>query len=141
MKLLIIILSLTFINKGCSSKIDQDKLILEYIASSRGLYKNIILNQKTVSIVNKRDAKPKIKECNDQDWDNILNVLKQVDVENISNLKPPSKAFQYDGAAIARLKIVYNNNTYETPSFDHGNPPEDIKRLVNEILSISENVE
>jgi hypothetical protein len=67
--------------------------------------------------------------------------LKPVNVENIPNLKAPSEKRFYDGAAIATLSIVYNGETYTTPSFDHGNPPNEIAELVKEILSISENIE
>jgi hypothetical protein len=33
----------------------------------------------------------------------------------------------YDGAPIANFKITFKDKTYETPSFDHGFPPKEIK--------------
>lgn len=142
MKYLFLILTLSFFDNGCSeSKINQDAISLEYTAQSRGPYTCIIINKKNVSIQNKREGKPSVKACNKTDWDNIIKALKKVDVQNISTLKAPSKDYLFDGAAIANLKITYNNKVYESQSFDHGNPPKEIAQLVKEILSISENIE
>jgi heat shock protein HslJ len=114
---------------------------IEYSAHSRGTFRHISINQKSISVENKRDSNPIIKTCSKTNWDKILKALKPVDIENTTNLKAPSEKRFYDGAAIANLKIMYNGKTYETPSFDHGNPPTEIAELVKEILSISENVE
>lgn len=142
MKLLMILLSIAFIEKGCNeSEINQDNISLEYISSSRGSYKQIIINKKVVSSIQKRGVTAITKTCTSKDWGNITNTLKAIDVENIPNLEAPSKKFLFDGAAIARLKISYGGDTYETKPFDHGNPPKDIVNLIEEILSISENIE
>ncbi|NMH86928.1 hypothetical protein [Flavivirga algicola] len=142
MKFLFILLSFVLADNSCSeSNINQNTLLIEYSARSRGIYKNIKINKKTISIINKREAAVFTKPCSKAHWDSLLKVLKPIDVKNISHLKAPSQNRFFDGAAIARLKIVYNGNTYETQAFDHGNPPEEIAALVKEILSISENIE
>lgn len=119
----------------------NDNLNIEYTASSRGTYKQIIINKKTISTITKRGGKPIVKNCSSNDWNRIIKNLKPVEVANISELEPPSKDFQFDGAAITRLKITKDGKDYETQSFDHGNPPKEITELVKEILSISENIE
>jgi heat shock protein HslJ len=119
----------------------NDTVSMEYSAHSKGIYNHIVINQKNISVENKRDTTPIIKLCSEANWDILLKALKPVDIENIPNLKAPSEKRFYDGAAIANLKIIYNGETYETPSFDHGNPPIEIAALVKEILSISENIE
>ena len=142
MKFLLIILSLALTERGCgNSKINQDNISLEYTASSRGIYKQIFINKKTISSSNKRGGNSIIKDCSEENWNSIIKHLKLIDAQNISTLKAPSKKFQFDGAAIAHLKITKGDKTYETPPFDHGNPPEEIAELVKEILSISENIE
>lgn len=142
MKFLIILLSLISVDHSCSqSKKNQEAISIEYSAHSRGTYKHIFVNKKQISIENKRGESPIVKTCNESHWDALLKALKPVDIENISNLKAPSEKRFYDGAAIANLKIIYKGKTYETPSFDHGNPPNEIAELVKEILSISENIE
>tara|TARA_R110002049_G_scaffold24361_1_gene86518 strand:+ start:1631 stop:2350 length:720 start_codon:yes stop_codon:yes gene_type:complete len=124
-----------------ASKEIEEVSSIEYTASSRGTYKQIIINKKTISTVSKRGGKSISKNGSTDGWERIIKALKYIQVENISELEPPSKDFQFDGAAIARLKITSAGKDYETQSFDHGNPPEELAELVKEILSISENIE
>ena len=35
------------------------------------------------------------------------------------------------------LKVTYKENTYKSNSFDHGNPPEAIKKLITKINSFA----
>ena len=44
---------------------------------------------------------------------------------------------EYDGAAHAKLKVFVNDKEYESSSFDHGNPPIEIKSLVEYIMTMS----
>lgn len=145
MKLILILLAL-FSANDCTNKkkttdFQNDTFIIEYTAISRGFYSHIIINKKLVSIENKRDEKPTTKTCSKANWEALLKALSSVDIENIPNLKAPSEKRFFDGAAIANLKIIYNGKPYETPSFDHGNPPTEVVELVKETLSISENIE
>lgn len=137
---------ISFFNKKrllviATQEVINDNISIEYTASSRGTYKQIIIDEKNVSTVTKRGGKPTSKNCSTEDWERIAKIFKSIEVKNISELEPPSKAFQFDGAAIARLKITMDGKDYETQSFDHGNPPKEIAELVKEILSISENIE
>lgn len=142
MKILIILLSLVSIDHSCSQAIkNQDSIIIEYSAQSRGTYKHIVITKKLISITNIRGENPITKTCNTTTWDSILKAFEPIDIENIPNLKAPSENRFFDGAAIGNFKINYNGKTYESPSFDHGNPPKEIAALVKEILSISENIE
>ncbi|MDO5972254.1 hypothetical protein Q4Q35_20845 [Flavivirga aquimarina] len=142
MKFLFIFLSLVFTDNRCSeSKINQEAISFEYSTQSRRNYKNVKINKKSIAVTDKRDMPPLTKTCSEEHWNNLLKAIKPVDVENIPNLKAPSQKRLFDGAAIARLKIIYNGTTYETEPFDHGNPPKDIEALVKEILSVSENIE
>ncbi|WP_370477646.1 hypothetical protein [Tamlana flava] len=129
-------------NYGYSqSKINKDSVSVEYSAISRGIFKKIKINKKTISVVNSRGGSAIIKSSSNSNWETLINELKAVQVTNIPNLEAPSKSFQFDGAAIAHLKIIQNSNTYESMPFDHGNPPAEIATLVKEILSIAENIE
>ena len=142
MRILIFLLSLVVFDKGCSeSKTNQDNISIEYSALSRGSYKLITVDKKAISVINQRGAEPTIKACSENNWNNLMDALKTVDIENLPNLKAPSEKRLFDGAAIANLTITYNGNTYKSSSFDHGNPPKEIQTVVKEILSISENIE
>jgi hypothetical protein len=142
MKIIMILLSLITLDKGCStSKINQDVISIEYSAHSRGTYISININKNLISVINKRATKPETKPCSEIQWKTLINLLKKVDIEQIPNLKAPTENRFFDGAAIASLKITYKGTVYESASFDHGNPPKEIELLVKEILSISENIE
>ena len=62
-------------------------------------------------------------------------MFNDINLEEIKDLKSPTEKRFYDGAAIANLKITYQGTTFETPSFDHGFPPVEIKKLVTKINS------
>lgn len=142
MKFLIILTSLIFINVSCSaSKTNSDSISIAYSAQSRGTFKHIVISKKSISIVQKHNATPSVKSCSEKNWKSILKHLNNIDLENIPNLKAPSEKRFFDGAAIGNFKIISNGKTYETPAFDHGNPPHEIAQLVKEILSISETIE
>ena len=142
MKYLFILLSFIFIDNGCSnSKINQESLSVEYSALSRGIYKQIKISKKSISVTNARGTTPITQTCSEASWETIIKAVKPINVENIPNLKAPTEKRFYDGAAIAHLTIIYEGKTYKTEPFDHGNPPKEIEELVKEILSISENIE
>jgi len=142
MKIIMVLLSLIALDKGCcESKINQDVISIEYSALSRGTYISIVINKKLISVINNRGSKPETKPCTEDQWETLITLLKTVNIEQIPNLKAPSENRFFDGAAIAKLKITYKGTVYESASFDHGNPPEEIAPLVKEILSISENIE
>ncbi|WP_142784294.1 hypothetical protein [Changchengzhania lutea] len=142
MKFLIALLSIVILDNGCSkSKINQDTLTIEYTAQARGPYQHIKINKKTIAVISTRGGETKIKPCLEKDWNRLISILKTVDIQNIPNLEAPSEKRFYDGAAIARLKITHDKETFETEPFDHGNPPEAIAPLVKEILLLSENIE
>lgn len=113
----------------------------EYSALSRGSYQFIKLNSKSISIQNSRNENPQKATCEKKQWTKIINSSKAITFKNIPNLEAPSQKRLFDGAAIAKLKAIVDGKTYETPSFDHGNPHPEIANLVKEILSLAQNVE
>lgn len=124
-----------------SKKQDQASVTFEYSALSRGTYTNISISKKEISVINKRDSEPIIQPCSETFWNNLLEALKLVSIENLEHLEAPSQKRLYDGAAIANLTIIHNGIVYKSASFDHGNPPKEIEPLVKEILSVSENID
>ncbi len=129
-------------SKDPTQKIAQENhYTIEYSAITRGSYKNISINKKSIKVAHERDSKPTSRVCTQNQWGALITAIKTIDIEKIPSLKAPSEKRFFDGAAIAKLKIVYNGDVYETESFDDGNPPKEIAVLVKEILSISENIE
>jgi len=100
-----------------------------------------VITRSTILVQKDSNSKAISKACSKEDWSQLMNLLNAIDLKNISKLKAPTQARLYDGAATAQLIIKQDNNTFETNSFDHGNPPKEIEALVQEILSMSENIE
>jgi len=62
--------------------------------------------------------------------------LSEIDIKEIENLIPPSTKHQHDGAAGATLIVTFEGKTYRVPTFDHGNPPIEIKSIVEKIMAL-----
>ena len=119
----------------------QGSVSFEYSSTSRGRYKQIKINSKSISSVYISGGTASKKNIYKKQWDRLRAAVKHMDFESLPKLKAPSKDFLFDGASMARLKINSNGKTYTSPPFDHGNPPEEIAPLVKEILSIIEKIE
>ena len=141
MKYLFLIISILITNEGCENKTQSKNISFEYSAVSRGIFNKININEKESSLQDSPNGAIKTIPCPKANWSNLLNALKNIDITNIPKLEAPSKAHQYDGAAIANLILTIDGKTFETVSFDHGNPPKEIEALVKEILSIAQNIE
>lgn len=120
---------------------EHNKMSFEYSATSRSAFKTIKIEKDSIVFSKKRKGKSLKTACDTVFWQKLIKISNGIDIQNISNLTAPSKAFRYDGAPLARLKITSNGTTYESAPFDHGNPPKEISSLVKEILSITENIE
>lgn len=138
MKLLLIVLTI-FLGKGCDEETNHDinSAVIEYTANTRGYYRMVLVEKKTVTVSKDRDGKdnPPVEKINDADWKELIAGFQEVNLEGLPDLKAPSEKRFHDGAAIAQVKITYKGKIYESASFDHGNPPKEIKRLVTKITS------
>ncbi len=140
--ILMLLLSLLFMDNSCAQKINEDAISIEYtIASRGGSFKSITITKEDITTSKKRGKKSKSNTYKNTNWDNIIAALKHIDTTGISNLKAPTNKRLHDGAPIANLKLRYQDKTYNVPSFDHGTPHPEIANLVKEILSITQNIE
>ncbi|WP_146185856.1 hypothetical protein [Flavobacterium album] len=129
---------------GCSSAKSTSKLSkakdlsFEYSATTRGSSVNYVVTRD--SIIQKENSRGEIttykKPVDENDWNDLLTATEKVDLEKLSTIEPPSKKHQFDGAMGATLKITVNGKTYQTQTFDHGNPPEAIKAIIDNITVI-----
>ncbi|PZX95247.1 hypothetical protein DOS84_01400 [Flavobacterium aquariorum] len=143
MKIVTLLFLTLILGKNCQSQINMDLSTakIEYTANSRGLYNNIVIENKTVSVTKTRDGKPVSNSLTDDQLNTLISEFQKVNLDEIPSLKAPTEKRFYDGAAMANLKITYKGKTYESQTFDNGYPPEKIKNLVNTILSFSKKVE
>jgi hypothetical protein len=145
MKAITIILLSVFLVKSCSNQAQNDiaNTTLQYTASTRGFFqKIIIINQKATVFRDRNSEKfPEEITISDKDWKEIIGYFEKIDLEKLPTLKDPTQKRFYDGAAIANLKIRYQDKNYETTDFDHEFPPAEIEKLANKIVSLAKQKE
>lgn len=141
MKLFAVILLSVFLGKSCESQTKNDlkMAVLEYTANTRGFYQKITIQDQMVSVSKDRSGneKPVSKKISEKDWEELVGYFETIELESLATLKAPTEKRFHDGAAIADLKVTYKNKAYQTKAFDHGYPPEAIKKLVVKINSFA----
>lgn len=140
MKLLTIFVFSLFLIKGCNNDKALDAAEIEYTANSRGFYQNIVVKNKVLTVLKNRENPSDRKEISlsDAQWKNLVDIMALVDLEQIPALVAPTEKRFYDGAAIAEFKVMVDGKTYQSTAFDHGNPPMELERIINEILKYSQ---
>ena len=141
MKAITMILLTVFLGKSCSNEAQNDiaNATLQYTATTRGFFQKIVvINQKaTISRDRNGEKSPEEIVISDKDWNEIIGYFEKINLEKIPTMKDPTQKRFYDGAAIAKLKIRYQDKNYETTDFDHEFPPAEIEKLVNKIVSLA----
>ncbi len=140
MKIILILFVSLFMAKGCDQSAQSiDGAVIEYTANTRGFYEKIILKDKTISVNQDRnnESAAKVTTVSDKEWEHLDVYFSSVNLENIPNLIAPTEDRFHDGAAIADLKITYGGKVYQSQSFDHGNPPAPLGKIVDEIIKYS----
>ncbi|WP_170234459.1 MULTISPECIES: META domain-containing protein [Bizionia] len=112
---------------------------VDYSEVSRGSYKNIAIDNKRLSWVNERNAKAQTLTLNDTEWARVLELVNAIDLSTIPELEAPSKAHQYDGAAIGSLTVIKNGKTYRSQAFDAGNPNTILAAVIEKMIGLTNN--
>lgn len=138
MKVLAIIF-LLFSSNSCQQ---TDVTEITYTATTRGYYYKVVVTPTKAFIHNSRnESEVKERDISANDWINLQDQLKSIDIANISELKRPSTESYFDGAAAAHISVATSNKTYESLPFDQGNPPKEIKEFVKAIHSLCDKIE
>jgi hypothetical protein len=116
---------------------DMKDTVIEYSAMSRGYYLMIVVKDENVSVSQQRKGEAKVTKLSQDELKTIADMVKDIDLEGIPDLKAPTEKRFYDGAAIANLKITRNGEVYESQAFDHGQPPAAIKKLVDKLMTFA----
>ncbi|MEJ1221580.1 hypothetical protein [Sediminicola sp. 1XM1-17] len=143
MKLYLILLAMVLPTMGCAQRTADISKIksVNYNAGTRGFYINIEINEENIIVERSREGDNSInKPFTDEKWQRIVTLISEFDVRKLNSMASPSTKSQVDAAAIAHLEIETGNHRYSC-SFDHGNPPQPLKRLVAYMLTLSESIE
>ena len=148
MKKILSLIALTVVvATGCStaqktaSKEANDDVSFTYTAVTRGTNNKIVVKEGTIETSQSRlGDKPVTRTLTDAEWTAVKDAYSKVTVKDdeLGAIVPPSKKHQFDGALIANLTVTHGNKEFNTSAFDHGNPPTEIKPLVDKIIGLSD---
>ncbi|MFY7956600.1 MAG: hypothetical protein ACOVNT_00725 [Flavobacterium macrobrachii] len=146
MKAIGMILLTIFLGKSCSNEAQNDinNAVLQYSAHTRGFHLKVIITNQMATISKGRTPETmsqKQVKISDTDWNELIALFEKTNLEAFPTLKDPTQKRHYDGAAIADLKVRYQDKNYETVNFDHGFPPAEIENLVNKIVALADEKE
>ena len=146
MKAIGMILLTIFLGKSCSNEAQNDinNAVLQYSAMTRGFHLKVIITNQMATISKGRTPETmtqKQVKISDSDWNDLIALFEKTNLEAFPTLKDPTQKRHYDGAAIADLKVRYQDKNYETVNFDHGFPPAEIEGLVNKIVALTDEKE
>lgn len=140
MKTITLLFLTIFMAKGCSDQVKNDISNAEivYTANTRGFYQKITIKNQEISVSRERDSSDKgiTTKISDSDWKELIGYFQAFELNSLPTFKDPTQKRFYDGAAIADLKITYKEKVYQSKNFDHGNPPIEIEKLVNKLVSL-----
>ena len=141
MKTILIFISLLLSTNSCHNNITKNRQTasMDYEYYSRGSYHKVAINNQVVAIYDNRDAiKPNVeKKITDTNYALLINELEKLNFDAIATYNDPTQKRFYDGAPIAVLIIKHNNVDYKSKTFDHGDPPAELKKLVDTINEIA----
>jgi len=141
MKTISLLILTLFLGKSCNPTIQKDlaTAVIDYTANARGYHLRITVTNQKAAISQGRGTENAVTELaiSDADWKELVGYFQKVNLNEFPNLKDPTQKRFYDGAAIAHLKVRYQDTDYDTVDFDHGNPPAAIEMLVNKIVALA----
>ena len=145
MKTITLIFLTLFLSKSCTNEAQNEltNTTIQYTANSRGFYQQVVIRNQKLTVSRDRNGTKSPEEINisDADWAELVKAFGKINLDEIPKLKDPTQKRFYDGAAIANLKIKYQDKEYETTDFDHGHPPAEIEKLVNKIVALAKEKE
>lgn len=72
----------------------------------------------------------------EKDWNEINRLVGKLDLSKIDQWEGPTQARFYDGAMATTIIIESNGQTYNSQSFDEGQPPAQLKELYDYLESL-----
>lgn len=145
MKFLLSLFCFTLLNTQCATKkinnsenTSKKEVVFVYIHHTRGFYKEYHITEENVkTYLDYQKKEFTEKEMTPMDWAKCLELLTKIDLVGFEKFEAPSDLRFGDAAQYAELTLIINNTTFKSRGFDHGNPPKEIKPLVNHLLYLS----
>ena len=121
---------------------EEESLSIIYEAMTRGSSFHCAVTKGRISVKSSgKTIMMETRAISKKDWQEVERQLETVPLEHMGNLEAPSAESQTDRARIATLKVKKGGKIYESVPFDEGNPPKELKPLIDKILALAETVE
>lgn len=143
MKISILTMILMFFTiNECSVQEQQEIKSVSYETYTRGSSSTYTITSEEIQVKSTGfDARERTVKISEEQWNTITSEVKKIDVSKIENLEAPTESRASDAAAHAELSLILDDSQYKSSTFDHGNPPNAIKPLIEAILRLAENLE
>jgi hypothetical protein len=142
-KTLPLVAVLVLVLVSCAAKHKADDKIkpvsVAYKAMTRGSQKDVLITDKNYTDTTVRrgeEVKGKGNVTPDQ-WNAIVAEASKLDYGRLNSINAPSVKHQFDGALAANVIITTADSTYQSVTFDHGNPPAELKPLLKAMAAVS----
>ncbi len=133
MKLLNCLLFIIVIS-SCSAQTNSDTMLISYEAITRG--SSIKLKATSTQVSYNGIKTTKVFEPTYEYWSALTALIQEINLSDLENFTVPSESNTVDAALQATLSIQVKNKTYYSQTFDHGNPPAELKPIIDKLFSI-----
>ena len=127
--ILVIILSVS-----CCAQNNTETISINYNASTRGNSLKIYVSNRLISY--KSEESEKQLKLTKKEWNKLIKILNAIDLAKVHSFTPPSNNSAVDAAMQANLSIKIKGSIYDSQTFDHKNPPQELKLLLDEIFKL-----
>lgn len=119
----------------------EGKVKYEYKATTRGSGISIVIDDRLLNVSKRSLGQSPVVNApsylTESEWDTLLAETGKIDLEKLETLEAPTKKYMFDGAMAVNFTITVNDKVYNMVTFDHGNPPDEIKPLIEKIIELS----
>jgi hypothetical protein len=127
--------------KGCSNKDRNimDITEIKYTASTRGYFYQVMAMPTMLQITMDRTSESgQVYTLEIEEWDALLGLIEDIELKKLDNMNPDTSWQEVDRAPMAGLVVKTLEKKFVSPNFDHGNPPDEIRPLVDALLELAE---
>ena len=130
----LVFLLLLFSIGNCKSQIESEIISIKYEAITRGSY--IRINATSNLFTYKDVETEKQIQPTKNNWKSIISLFEEINLSEMHRFSAPSEESAVDAALQATLSISTNNKYYQSQTFDHGNPPEELKGIIDKLFAL-----
>ncbi|WP_299618074.1 hypothetical protein [uncultured Tenacibaculum sp.] len=141
MKKIILLLTIICTSMSCTSQkesVQRTNSIKEILfsAHTRGTSKSISVVE--LQAIFKNNGNTSIFTITDKEKKQLLELIKKLNLKSISQIEAPSNKRHSDGTLHASLTIKTNKESFTSSDFDDGNPPAELKDIINLLQTFSQ---